>query len=67
MAMELWDNVLSRIEKRISYQNFDIWFKPTFLQKQDLGQKQLFVRVPNKHFKYWLAENYADVIQASFV
>jgi len=65
MAMELWENVLSRIEKRISYQNFDIWFKPTFLQKQDLGQKKLFVRVPNKHFKYWLAENYSEVIQAS--
>ncbi len=63
--MELWERVLSCIEKRVSHQNFDIWFKPTVLQREDLGQKKLFVQVPNKHFKYWLAENYSKVIQAS--
>ena len=61
--MELWSNVLSYVEKRVSHQNFDIWFKPTSLHKQDLGEKRLFVRVPNRHFRYWLAENYSDVIQ----
>ena len=54
--MELWNNVLTNIEKRISHQNFDIWFKPTSLHEQDLNHNKLFVRVPNKHFKYWLAE-----------
>jgi len=63
--MELWESVLSSIEKRVSHQNFDIWFKPTVLHREELGQKKLFVRVPNKHFKYWLAENYSKVIQAS--
>ena len=63
--MELWESVLSCIEKRVSHQNFDIWFKPTVLHREDLGQKKLFVRVPNKHFKYWLAENYSQDIQAS--
>jgi chromosomal replication initiator protein len=63
--MELWESVLACIEKRVSHQNFDIWFKPTVLHREDLGQKQLFVQVPNKHFKYWLAENYSEVIQAS--
>ena len=60
--MELWNNVLIYVEKRISHQNFNIWFKPTSLYKQDLSQKKLFVRVPNKHFKYWLVENYAETI-----
>ena len=60
--MELWNNVLACIEKRISHQNFDIWFKPTSLHEQDLNHNKLFVRVPNKHFKYWLAENYAETI-----
>lgn len=60
--MELWNNVLTNIEKRISHQNFDIWFKPTSLHEQDLNHNKLFVRVPNKHFKYWLAENYAEII-----
>ncbi|MCH7803405.1 MAG: chromosomal replication initiator protein DnaA [Acidobacteria bacterium] len=63
--MEVWESVLSCIEKRVSHQNFDIWFKPTVLKREDLGKKRLFVQVPNKHFKYWLAENYSEVIQAS--
>jgi len=49
--MELWESVLSCIEKRVSHQNFDIWFKPTVLKREDLGKKRLFVQVPNKHFK----------------
>jgi len=65
--MEVWESVLSCIEKRVSHQNFDIWFKPTILKREDLGKKKLFVQVPNKHFKYWLAENYSEVIQASLV
>ena len=63
--MELWDGVLSRIEKKISRQNFDIWFKPTRLAEQDLDGKKLFIQVPNKHFKRWLAKNYSEVIRSS--
>jgi chromosomal replication initiator protein len=64
-AMELWDEILTSIEKKISYQNFDIWFKPTTLERQDREEKRLLVRVPNTHFKYWLAENYAEVIEST--
>ena len=63
--MELWDEVLSSIEKKISYQNFDIWFKPTTLEREDAQAKQLLIRVPNTHFKYWLAENYSEVIETT--
>jgi len=63
--MDLWNDILSEIKKRVSFQNFDIWFKPTALQRQDQDSKTLFVRVPNTHFKYWLAENYSEIIQAS--
>lgn len=63
--MQLWDSVLARIEKKVSAQNFDIWFKPTAPYQEDLSEKRLLVRVPNQHFKYWLAENYSDVIDAS--
>ena len=63
--MDLWTDILSQIKKRVSFQNFDIWFKPTVLQRQDQDKRTLFVRVPNTHFKYWLAENYSEVIQAS--
>ena len=63
--MDLWTDILSQIEKRVSFQNFNIWFKPTVLKRQDQDKKTLFVRVPNTHVKYWLAENYSEVIQAS--
>ncbi len=63
--MELWDDILNCIQRRISDQVFDIWFKPTALHRQDLSQKKLLVRVPNKHFQYWLAENYTGVIKES--
>ncbi|MBI4445612.1 MAG: chromosomal replication initiator protein DnaA [Acidobacteria bacterium] len=63
--MELWNNVLACIEKRITPQNFEIWFKSTSLLRHDPKQKRIFVRVPNKHFKHWLAENYMDVIADS--
>jgi len=63
--MELWDDILSSIEKKISYQNFDIWFKPTTLEREDRDEKRLLVRVPNTHFKYWLAENYGEVIDST--
>jgi chromosomal replication initiator protein len=63
--MELWENLLSCIHKRISDHNFDIWFGPTSLDRHDEAGRKLHVRVPNSHFQYWLTENYGEVIQAS--
>lgn len=60
--MQLWERILGRIQEKVSVQNYEIWFKPTSLHRQSIKKKQLFVWVPNKHFKYWLAENYADVL-----
>ena len=61
--MDLWGAILSCVERQITHQNFVIWFKPTSLHKQDLNEKRLQVRVPNKHFEYWLGERYGSVIQ----
>lgn len=58
--MQLWDRVLSIVEKRVSRQNFDMWFRPTALLSQ--GERDLCVQVPNSHFQCWLAENYGDLI-----
>ena len=60
--MEPWNRILSCVKKRIANQTFDIWFKPTSLQKHDPQGKRLFVRVPNKRFKHWLTENYAEIL-----
>lgn len=63
MSEQLWERTLSGVEKRISEQNFDIWFRPTRADHEDLENRRISVRVPNRHFQYWLAENYADVIE----
>jgi chromosomal replication initiator protein len=63
--MELWENILSCIERQVSRQNFDIWFKPTSLKEHDSENKRLVVRVPNQHFEYWLTENYLQIIQSA--
>ena len=61
--MDLWGAILSCVERQITHQDFVIWFKPTSLHKQDLNAKSLQVRVPNKHFEYWLGEHYGPIIQ----
>ncbi len=63
VRMPLWDRILSSVGKRVSGQNFEIWFKPTAVQREDLERRMVFVQVPNKHFQYWLDEHYRDVIE----
>lgn len=63
--MQLWDNILTSIEKKVSPQNFEIWFRPTSQLAEHPEKKEVVVRVPNQHFKYWLAENYSEVIHDS--
>ncbi|MFQ5738618.1 MAG: chromosomal replication initiator protein DnaA [Acidobacteriota bacterium] len=60
--MQVWSSILSCIRKRVSEQNFEIWFKPTVSEGEDIEAKKVFVRVPNKHFQYWLTEHYSAVI-----
>ncbi len=63
--MQLWSTILSSIQKKVSEQNFDLWFKPTVCEREDLEHRRLVVRVPNRHFQYWISENYSDVISES--
>jgi chromosomal replication initiator protein len=58
--MNLWDEILTRIETKVNRHCFYTWFKPTsFLQERD---GQLTVRVPNPLFKDWLTKHYSGVI-----
>ena len=60
--MQVWEDILSKISSKISTQNFDLWFRPTSLCRQDTSARELVVWVPNQHFRYWLTENYADTL-----
>ena len=53
---KLWQSVLSEIELAISKANFNMWFKDTFINKQEEGT--VFVGVPNVFVKDWLINKY---------
>jgi chromosomal replication initiator protein len=53
---KLWTSVLSEIELSISKANFNMWFKDTFINKQEEGT--VYVGVPNVFVKDWLINKY---------
>ena len=58
--MNLWDEVLAKVEAKVNRHSFATWFRPTtFLS---LRESQLAIAVPNAQFKDWLAKNYQGVI-----
>ena len=59
--MNTWDQVLSRIEGRVSPHSFSTWFKPTEFHNEDAAR--VTVKVPNNWFAEWLETNYSQLIQ----
>ena len=57
--MNLWDEILARIETKVNRHSFYTWFKPT---PSSPRTGALTVRVPNRLFKDWLTKHYAGVI-----
>jgi chromosomal replication initiator protein len=58
--MNLWEEILARIETKVNRHSFYTWFKPTMFVTADAGT--ITVRVPNPLFKDWLMKHYASVI-----
>ena len=62
---DVWQQMLSRIETKVTRHAFYTWFKPTrFLE--DVGTT-VTVRVPNLLFRDWLTKHYADIIDEALV
>ena len=57
-----WKEFLLQINKKISPQVFETWFKPLILM--EYSQKCVTIGVPKKFFSDWLSENYHDLISA---
>lgn len=51
-----WNKILSQIEISISKANFSMWFKDTYIIKQEDGA--VFLGVPNVFVKDWLINKY---------
>jgi len=58
--MNIWEQILEIVEKKINQQSFNTWFKPTQLIKND--EQALYVRVPNAFFQDWL-NDHIDVVR----
>ena len=58
--MNLWDEILARIETKVNRHSFHTWFKPTSFVAEDAVN--VTVRVPNPLFKDWLLKHYSGVI-----
>ena len=58
--MNLWDDILARIETKVNRHSFYTWFRPTTFVTDD--RTSVTVRVPNALFKDWLTKHYAGVI-----
>ena len=61
--MNLWEQVLSKVESKVNRHSFNTWFRPTRLIF-DTGDT-LSVQVPNAHFRDWLTKHYSGVIHES--
>src|SRR5512143_2184612 len=58
--MDFWHHVLSSVEKHMSRQCFDTWFRPIVYQGRESGV--LRVMVPTESFKKCLLENYSSLL-----
>jgi len=58
--MNLWEEILARIETKVNRHSFYTWFRPTSFVTDD--RTSVTVRVPNGLFKDWLTKHYSGVI-----
>jgi chromosomal replication initiator protein len=58
--MNLWDQILARIETKMNRHAFYTWFRPTSFVTED--RSSVTVRVPDSSFQDWLTKHYAVVI-----
>lgn len=61
--MNLWEEILQKIETKVNRHSFNTWFRPTRLLAEETST--LSVLVPNAHFRDWLNKHYSSVIVES--
>src|SRR3989304_6030940 len=61
--MNVWEEILQKIETKVNRHSFNTWFRPTRLLAES-GQS-LSILVPNAHFRDWLNKHYSGVILES--
>lgn len=62
-SQELWQQVLSVIQTKLSKPSFETWFKP--IKTSVISDNSLIIYAPNKFSMEWLESRYARLIQAT--
>ncbi|MEP7269893.1 MAG: chromosomal replication initiator protein DnaA [Acidobacteriota bacterium] len=57
--VNVWESVLTAVEKRINHESFTTWFKRINLLESDTTR--LHLGVPDKVFEDWILNNYREV------
>ncbi|NIS75895.1 MAG: chromosomal replication initiator protein DnaA [Deltaproteobacteria bacterium] len=58
MYLSLWEDILRELEKNLSEQVIDTWFRP--LRYVAFENKSLLMEAPHRFFREWIEENYLD-------
>ncbi|GBC82653.1 Chromosomal replication initiator protein DnaA [bacterium HR10] len=61
MSRQIWDALLSAIEKRVNHHSFTTWFLPLIFR--EARNNTITVEAPNAMFRDWITENYMDAIE----
>jgi chromosomal replication initiator protein len=58
----MWTDALSRLEGRLSPQNFDMWLRP--IECVACDGTSLRLRAPNSYVRLWFESNFLDAVRA---
>jgi chromosomal replication initiator protein len=59
-STNVWDDILLRVETKVSRHVFHTWFQPTVFLSETSGEMR--VRVPNDLYRDWLTKHYTGLI-----
>jgi len=62
-GMNIWESVLSAVERRVNHESFTTWFRP--IGFVELDGTVLRLNVPDRVFEDWILNNYWDVLEES--
>src|SRR5262252_3827169 len=62
--MDNWQRARDAIREKVGEGNYDAWIKP--LRLTGVREGTVYVSVPNKFYRDWVARNYLEALRASF-
>ncbi|MDH3492089.1 MAG: chromosomal replication initiator protein DnaA [Acidobacteriota bacterium] len=58
----VWESILSRVEKRLNNQIFDVWFRPVQMESCDESKRILYLKT-KKINRDWINKHYAELLE----